>query len=47
MLTISNMLAVTVTVPTLRTITKQRQNKEPKKQGDLVQWSHRNLQIIS
>lgn len=47
MLTIANILAVTVTVPTLRTITEQQQNKEPKKQGDLSQWSHRNLPIIS
>lgn len=46
-LTIANILAVTVTVPTLRTVTEQRQNKEPKKQGHLAQWSHRNLQIIS
>lgn len=47
MLTIANILAATVTVPTLRTITEQRQNKEPKKQGDLAQWSQRHLQIIS
>lgn len=47
MLTIANILAATVTVPTLRMITEQLQNKEPKKQGDLAQWSQRNLQIIS
>lgn len=46
-LTIANILAVTVTVPTLRTVTEQWQNKEPKKQGDLAQWSHGNLQVIS